>query len=230
MSKRKSTEAKVDKMAKDVVRKVLHPKKANTGMKTGAAALVRTGGNFAQIGASSGHEKKYIDTSISSTFNTTGAFTLLNACVPGSDAINRIGRRIKIKSILVRMYGNMGSTPANDVIRFMLVVDKQANAAAPAVTDILVSASSASTNNLNNRARFVSLLDWIGVIDQVACTIFSKVIFLRKDLITTFNAGSAGTIADIQTGSLYALQLGINASGTSATTCVGRVRVRFEDD
>jgi len=230
MSKRKAPEAKVDKMVKDVVRKTLSVKKSNSGMKTGAAALTRTGGNFAQVGASSGHEKKYIDVTVNASFTSAGALTLLNGCIPGSDAINRIGRRIKMKSLLLRLSCNVGATPTNDVVRFMVVYDRQANGAAPAATDILTGISALNPNNLNNRARFITLLDWIQAMDTVGPTIVQKVVFIRKDLVTTFNAGTAGTVADIQTGSLYVLNCGNNAAGVTATTLVCRSRVRFEDD
>lgn len=227
--KRPRGEKKTEKMIVDKLKRQLHVAK-KPAMRTGKAALVRTGGNFAQVGASSGHEKKFIDVSSSVSMSNTGNFALLNGCAPGSDAINRIGRRIKVKSVLLRCRINLGATPTTCSFRYMIVVDLQANANNPNVVDLLVVQDVNSPNNLGNRARFITWLDWVGVVDTAGPTIVTKVLFLRKDLVTTFNNGTAGTVADIQTGSLLQLTLSDNSTAAQQPVFTGRIRTRFEDD
>ena len=53
--------------------------------------------------------------------------------------------------------------------------------------------------------------------------------YRRLNHPVTFNAGDAGTVADITTGSLYFLVVGSEAAGATAGTVSGRVRVRFDD-
>lgn len=194
--------------------------------------MARTGGNFAQLGIATGHEKKFKDTSLAAVaFTTTGVMTLLNGLVPGSDANQRIGRRINVLSLLLRLYIQPGATPTDGVCRAMVVVDKQANGAAPVIGDILTSGTSVNPNNLNNRGRFVTLLDWVTVIDQVAQKIVYKTVFLRKKFATVYNAGTAGTVADIATASLYLVTVGDLAAGATANVITnGVARIRFEDD
>ena len=52
------------------------------------------------------------------------------------------------------------ATPqSSDTVRMIMYLDKQANGAAAAVTDILESADWQSFNNLSNSGRFITLMD-----------------------------------------------------------------------
>lgn len=89
-------------------------------------------------------ELKFLDVNTGITVggaaaSTFGSGVLLNGLANGNDASSRIGRKVTIKSLYLRWSqlfiagaGGAGS------IRVLIVYDKQANAAAPAITDILL--------------------------------------------------------------------------------------------
>lgn len=119
---------------------------------------------------------------------------LLNGLVPGTGAEERIGRQIVIKTIRVRYQ-------ANGANRFVLVYDAQSNGAAPAITDIFQTNTFGSEINWSNRDRFSFIADLVLPIKGDAHTEFD----LDCDLEVYYNAGTAGTVADIATGALYFL-------------------------
>lgn len=195
------------------------------------AALSRLGG---RLPASMG-ELKNIDTTIGfPAFGVaTGTLTLLNGCAQGTTATTRLGRRITMKSLYVRGFIQMAPTSTgNACFRILIVYDKQANATAPAATDILVADAFANLNNLSNSRRFVTLMDH--VTDAISATGEQSVHFelykkLNKEV--EFNAGSAGTVGDIQTGSVYALVYQSGGSITTATATNSIIaRIRYSDN
>jgi len=141
---------------------------------------------------------------------------LINGLVPGTDASQRVGRQIEIKRILMRFV-------TQSACRYVLVLDAQANGATPAITDIFQSDSYESEINFNYRDRF-------HVIYDVCLPIYGDAHFeeqLDIAIDTFYNAGNAGTVADIATGALYFL---VNNSTTSAAgTYTGNVRIEYEE-
>jgi len=193
----------------------------------------RTGG---WANPSRGGELKFLDvqagpalTVSSLAFNV--AANLLNGVANGSDASTRIGRRTTMKSLLFKYSVSMVTAGTGGAcIRFLIVYDKQANAAAPVITDVLLQNEFLSPNNLSNRDRFVTLVDEVSAPvsqngDQAVC----NVIFKRFELESLFNAGSAGTIGDITSGSVYLFvaQSGNIAGG--APTIAYKTRIRYTD-
>lgn len=213
-------------------RKPLRPAKRSGPAPIPQPSLARTGGNFAQLGMASGREKKYKDTTLTAIeFNSAGVLTLLNGLQTGADATNRVGRRVHWKSIYIRMVAALGSTPTNSPCRMLIVYDKQTNGLVPAATDILLSATAGGLNNLSNRGRFVTLLDWAFDLTTVSQPILTKVVYLRKKFDTVFNTGNTGLVGDIATGSVYALTISQLASGVTCPVFqVAQCRLRFEDD
>jgi len=209
------------------------PAKMNivSGSSTTAQAK-RTGG---WANPSKGGEVKFLDNapagSLTAGVATFTAAVLLNGCVNGSDASTRIGRKITMKSILIRYNAALhASSTGGGNFRVLVVYDKQANATAPAITDILLTDNHLSTNNLSNRDRFTTIFDHmtdqIGVASNYSV---QDVLYKRLNFETMFNAGSAGTIGDITSGSVY---LFIAQSGnllTQAVTMNMRVRIRYTD-
>lgn len=182
--------------------------------------------------------------------NTTGIFTLLSAPVPGSDFTNRIGRKTLIKSVYIRGIVSceladqdgptVGASPCQ-LGRMIIFADMQPNGAAPVLTDILTTASSISQLNLNNRDRFKIYCDKVFALNAYAYNVtansqlasLSNSIAVKKfkklNLETIYNAGTAGTIADIQSGALYLLTVGNRVAGTDDATATLSTRVRFVD-
>lgn len=217
--------------------------------------------NFGTVAATRGfaanygsgiHEKKVNDLSVATyQANTTGSITLLALPILGSDFNQRIGRKIFLRSLYVRgsvKIENSGVASAivtpSQQARMIILLDKQPNGAAPAITDILVSAHPASQLNLNNRDRFNIIKDKCYTfgpytVSTTATQSFAAVgggiIYnvkmykkLKCDMI--FNATNGGTIADINSGALYMVWIGDQASSSSDINAILSTRVRFDDN
>lgn len=184
---------------------------------------------------SRGGELKFIDTQFTtdptaaSTAFTAG--TLLNGIANGSDASSRIGRKCTIKSLLVRWSCELRSTSTvGGNIRILIVYDKQANATAPVITDILLADAFNSPNNLSNRDRFVTLCDYMSESISInGNATVANVIYKSLNLEEMFNAGSAGTIGDITSGSIYMFVAQSGGIATTAPDMLARCRVRYTD-
>lgn len=198
---------------------------------------IRTGG---WANPSRGGELKFIDTLYSpdlplfmagvSTFNA--APSLLNGLVPGSAANQRIGRKVVMKSILLRWSFQLGVTSVSGGCgRILVVYDKQANAAAPTAGDVLLLDDFRSPNNLSNRDRFVTLFDQIvGPISVQGDFETAGTLYKRINLETMFNAGTAGTIGDITSGSVYLFAAQSGGVTTEQPKMRIRARIRYEDN
>jgi len=191
----------------------------------------RTGGLLGMT-SGTGTEKKYLDTVVSiSALNllTTPAVPLLiNGVVQGVDANMRVGRKVQWESILTRLTISLNGTPLSSAYRLMLVVDKQANAAVCAASDILATQDFTSANNMGNRARFVTLWDKKGVVSTAGETIKIEELFLRKKFQTIFS-GTTAAIGSITSGALYLLAFG-NITVASGLVVAGYIRLRYTDD
>jgi len=184
---------------------------------------------------SRGGELKFVDTTVNvgvtSAALTWSAGTLLNGLANGSDASTRIGRKITVKSLLVRWTASLAATSAGgSPIRVLVVYDKQANATIPAITDILLVDSFQSQNNLSNRDRFVTISDVITEPMSAGNNFsVSDVIYKKLNLEVMFNAGSAGTIGDITSGSIYCFTAQNGHITTASGTFVANCRIRYTD-
>lgn len=167
---------------------------------------------------------------------------LLNGLSQGTDATTRIGRKVLMKSLLVRVTVSMttlaaGTQPAGAIggqVRFLCIYDSQSNGAAPIASDILSQVTTdtvVSPMNLNNRERFKILFDKYVTIDPQGPQSATLKCYKKFNLPIIFNGGNAGTIADIQTGSIYILAAA-TCQATAAFNCEtnGYSRIRFLDD
>lgn len=165
------------------------------------------------------------------TFTTPGASFLLNGLVPNSTATGRIGRRIMMKSIYIRLVWSLAATTTGgSPLRMIVVYDKQSNGAAPAVTDVLLTDSAISPNNISNRDRFVVLCDKL--VDPVAVGSqfqVADVVYKKLNLPVQYNAGTAGTIADITSGAVYIMFAQFGGAFTAAPVVSWTSRIRYND-
>lgn len=183
--------------------------------------------------------------------NSTGVITLLANPVLGSDFNQRIGRKIFLKSFYVKgnLMHNVARTATNgqqvgDHCRMIIFCDFQPNGAVPAITDLLVAADPTSQLNLNNRDRFRILADKEYVLDpylvdrttagSMYASTTNQVKFVKKfkkiGIETIYNATNGGTIADINSGALYMLWIGMATAGAgTASSFYGTSRVRYAD-
>lgn len=207
----------------------------------GARNVGLRSGGFAGRPGSRG-ELKWLDTtSTSAAVSVSGGLALLNGCAPGTGPSQRIGRRINMKSLILRFtFGaaTASSTIFQGRIKIWIVADTQANATTPAFSDIFTAPAQCLANavaNLDNRDRFKVLWKKSVLLDQAGghpAAYFDANIRLR--CTTTYNAGTAGTVADIQTNALYLVAAYTQATSTVAPTNDPRLtyyaRVRYSDD
>ncbi len=163
----------------------------------------------------------------------------VNLIAQGVTESTRVGRKCTIRSIhwkyTIELTGATTKSNTSDVVRVMLILDKQANGALPGNTDILESNSFLSFNNLSNKKRFRTLMDRNYVLvaqagggdgttedygEDVVWDEFHK----KVNIPIEFNS-TAGAITEITSNNLVILLASEN--GTSAFT--SKVRLRYSD-
>jgi len=182
-------------------------------------------------------ENGFVDLSLTTyACDTTGTITLLATIAQGVSVNQRVGKKAKYVSI--QMHGSVvsGSTTTFSDAAILIVYDKKPREALPAITDILVSASSRSFNNDAGSDRFVVIrrFDVMNVGNSATpatgleAVDFDHFVPLR-DLPIQFAAAGTGAIGDIEEGALYLVTVGSNAAGTTASTLAAGFRTRFKD-
>lgn len=179
-------------------------------------------------------EKKNIDTAVAiAAFGTSaGALTLLNGCTAAATPTSRVGRRIRMSSVLIRGYVQMAPTSTGATpFRLLVVYDKQTNKLAPAVSDILSVDAFSYPMLLANSRRFKIVLDkqfpFFGTAGPQGIEINE---YVKLALETEFIDGAgAGTVADITSGGLFAITFTSAGIGVATLTNNIQARVRFTD-
>lgn len=186
---------------------------------------------------------------------TAWAIQYLNGVVQGTTLYTRIGQKIVMQKLLLKMVVqnvHVASAVSNEgFVRVMIVYDAQCNgtplSAAAAATALLKNPDEiTSVSNLDNRERFRVLMDktwYIGTsgldasIKQNGIPVDRAGLPYKRfkqnlKLDTIFNAGNAGTAGDIESGSLFILA-GTDKFGTTSTgfiaTLSANSRIRFYD-
>lgn len=174
-------------------------------------------------------ERKYIDITATTTSTSTAALVLLNGLSQGTSAITRNGQSIKMTSIFFHGLWTINASAATTIGRVLIILDTQANGAAPAAADVLVSPSAVlSPLVIGNGKRFIVLSDIRVSLSINGTEIIRRKKFMKCGYHVKFNTGNAGTIADIQTNSLYMLHVSDN--GVNAPSYAYWVRTRFVDN
>lgn len=184
-------------------------------------------------------EKKSLD--VTSTLTPTGAaptgLQLLNGVGPGTDINQHIGRTVTLKSLYWIWQGNVAATTAGgSAYRLLIVYDKESEGAAPTIatgakSDILATNAIYGMNNLDNRDRFVTLVD-----EMVECIgTGGPQSFLRKgyrkiSMPMVFNSTGDATVNSIQTGGVWAFAFQGGTAITAAPVTTLQTRLRFVDN
>lgn len=182
-----------------------------------------------------GQEKKFVDTGVSNliiagqtTFTTPVAVNLI---AQGTDALNHLGRQATMVSLYWQWTGSYAATTVgSSPVRLLIVYDKEANGALPATADILAQDQLNGANNLNNRDRFITLVDEI--VESMSTggdTAFFRKGFKKMSLPITYNATTTATITAINTGSVVALACHSGNIITANPICNLLTRIRFTD-
>lgn len=137
---------------------------------------------------------------------------LLNDPLQGVNESERIGRRIQMVRLDVKfIYMPNAASVLDQLLRTIILIDKQANGATPTTAMILANSSNASQTIVShryesNRNRFRFLYD------QVHTSNFNGESIIRRrvsiplsgpDSIVTFSTTNGGTVADINTNSMW---------------------------
>lgn len=215
--------------------------KARASLVRAQRGFVRTAGYYRGRRSGSGQELKFKDTTVPAALSllvgTIHSSSLVTIPQDGTES-GRVGRKITVKSIHVRglsvLAGTTDENNTDDTIRLMLVLDKQANGTAPAVTDILETASIDSFNNLANKSRFRILKDTklvlnsamgaIGVSGKSGNrTIPFEWHIKNLDLPIEYdNTAPTGALATVRSNNLVVL--GISSDQTATVRYTARVR------
>lgn len=182
-------------------------------------------------------ERKFKDTlSTASQLDTTGTVVLLNGMAQGATQSTRVGNKITMKSVQIRMQFINGTSSVAPIIRWMIIYDKQTNGVLPAITDVLVLSTVTSMMNLANRDRFVILAEetfapaavWSDTAATAEFMEFHKR-YIKLNLDTIYNNSSTGLVGDVQTGSLLLVTLSNTASGLEEPALDFTSRIRYTD-
>lgn len=152
-------------------------------------------------------EEKVSDTTLTGqTVVSGGGITNLSALATGTSAAARIGNEIVWTSLSGRMSVVNTATSitadATNVCRVIFVYDKQANAAMPAVSDVLSLVRPDSTFQDNNKGRFIALKDYFFGVGFNSDVIKCFEVSVPLDL-----AGLYGVSSIPLTGSIFALYI-----------------------
>lgn len=174
-----------------------------------------------------------------------GTFVLLNPLVQGDTTITRTADEVKFTSVQMRIslqsddvVGSPGTS--SNSVRYILFWDRQPNGAAPTVATLLDTSVAGNPYfapyNHDYQARYKILRD--RTVDMspnygaltIAQNMRRSISFKRRLARITKYAGNAGTIADIQTNSLYILFIAYSDTDPIAVTGGGNSRVYYKDD
>ena len=187
--------------------------------------------------ATQSREVKYIDGDITDALVATAGFIDATMCdiAQGVAAQQRVGRKCTITQIgvkfAIKLPSTTTATSTSDIVRVMFVVDKQTNAAAPTVANILQAADLLSFNNLTNSQRFRTLMDRNYAINSSGGdstdsneTQIHDTFFKKLNLPIEY-AGTTGDIGEIRSNNIICLL--ISTDGLCAFDA--KFRLRFTD-
>jgi len=230
------------------MRNLMNAKRAGRAMRTTPAAAVQMATVQRAETALAMKNAGYVDvTGTSYSFVTGTAVKQIGVVGIGSAITQRIGGKIKWKSIQVRgVIQPEGSSAAPTLSSLIFIYDRYPQGDVPAATAILASASSLSLLQDSNRSRFVIVrrLDYVtgpatgaaaaepAVADSIHFVDeYIKLRGLQATYIGSDTGSGSGGMGDIRTGALYVLAIGNTDGATVPPHAVGtlNIRVRFAD-
>lgn len=150
-------------------------------------------------------EIHYNDVNATISATTTYSLILLNGLALGDTSTTRTGQSIKMDRLDLRFYIMADVTSILNLVRVIVVYDRQANAASMTSADLLVNTNPNSPYTFGSQNRFIPLYDENFALSFNGNGIVTTSLTLNANQHVTFNTGNAGTVADIITGSLYLL-------------------------
>lgn len=184
-------------------------------------------------------EKKFFDTTLSFNVDSTMEVPATGQLVlipQGDTSTTRDGRQCTIESIQIRascIFVPGAAANAATLMHLFLILDRQANGAAAAVTDVFTSAnSSLALLNLDNDDRFVIVKKWVKTFNSQAgaTTAYNNQQdyiewFKKVDIPLTFSS-TAGAITELRTNNLFLVAGAQNSDDLIQVGGICRVRFR----
>lgn len=212
----------------------------------GRVALVQPGvtrvGGFYGRYRGANKELKFFDTSITAPLDATAEVPATGgqlALIPqGVTESTRVGRKCVLKSVTVKGTVLLDPGAAGDsgsIGHMYLVIDKQANGAAAAVTDVFTGTNLAlALHNMANSGRFRVLKHWVWpLIPKAGATtaynwdLRNVETHIRLNLPIEYSS-TTGAITEIKSNNLF-LIAGTDGNSDDLATFTGVARVRFAD-
>lgn len=183
------------------------------------------------------------DVNVDQKMDLTTFVQPLNVFTVGDSYNQRHGREVTLSTAELALNSFVTqSTGLEQSHHIWIVYDRFPQGTAATFLQVFGSLSTYPLLNEQNRWRFRILYDskqrklssrfddisatYPTVHDQNYETFYKRIIPL-KGMITRYNAGTAGTIADIDFGALYLIGVGSHTAGTTAGRIAGQIRVRF---
>jgi len=192
------------------------------------------GPNVAQRGLVLGQgEFKSVDVTADLACDSGSQVLLLNGIARGDEINERVGREVTLRSIQFNFTPHVTvATGTDQQQRVLLVYDRQTNATALTAAQVLLTADTVAPRNLENRKRFKILFDRTFALNASGepGSAVTRRFYRKLRHPVSFNAGDAGTVADIVTGSLYLVVVGSNAPGVTAGSVIFATRIRYTDN
>ncbi len=199
-------------------------------------------GRFGRSAGARGVERKFFDTAISFTADSTGevpATGQLTLIPQGVTESTRVGRKAFIHSI--NGHGKMTLSPGaaangSASVFMYLILDKQANGAAAGVTDVFTGTGlSTALHNLVNSQRFIVLKKWnlafnagAGVTTAYNTTVKLWTLYKRFKSLPIEYSSTTGAITEIKSNNLF-LMAGTGGLTDDLVSINGTIRLRFTD-
>jgi len=219
--------------------------KRNPVLRGNARTSSNYSGNY-RYGRSSNPELKFFDNAISTSTPTAGTVSNQLLTIP-QDATQsgRVGRKIVVRKIvcnLTALINGTGTAAAigSDRVRFVLVLDKQANGAAcdwaSVGNGVFTAANVDALRNLDNVQRFKIIKDWDLALNCTsgvsgAWNFQAKAInFVHNCAIPIEYDGSVttGAIGSIRSNNLCLLVIGTTVN--NGASLQGTIRIRYTDN
>lgn len=175
-------------------------------------------------------ERKYIDTDISQTIDSTGFVQCLVQLGQGDTAEQRTGNSIKLESLVFKgaLSFDTGTTSNNTFFRLIVLIDTSHQGVAPAITDVLDSSSTTSLLNLNNRGRFVILYDKLFTLNDYRLS--RQFQYYKKLNLHVRYSGTTNTVASVGKNAIYMIGFSTIPGGLYPPSIVVRPRIKFYDN
>lgn len=166
--------------------------------------------------------------------------TVLNLIRQGSSAFTRIGNKVVIKSIDLKLMiccDDIAATAGVSCARICLIYDRQPNGAAPAITDVFYSDPAGALTafsglNMRNKSRFSIIRDQFVPTDPAGPSGTMVHLYCHGRWETEFKATTVGDdIGDIATGSilLFVYKTPSRDASSSVVVTAMDCRLRYFD-